>query len=123
MKKKILIVDDEQDAREILARRLQQQHFIVATAGSGKEAISECALDTPDLILLDIALSDTDGFSLVEELERQKLLKKTPVIFITGKDFDYAQIERRFEGLERVDYLQKPVLFEDILGKIREAFA
>lgn len=121
MNKKILVVDDEADALEILAKKLKENNYHVKTASSGEEAINLAKMNKPDLILMDIAMPDMDGYNVAIELKKDATLKDVPIIFITGKDLEYHGIEKRVSELGAYDYLEKPCTFVDILKKVQEA--
>ena len=82
--KKILVVDDEPDLREILQCNLENAGYEVVTAASAEEAIT---LLSPDimLVLLDVMLGGMSGFRMAEKM-RKELHNDTPIIFLTAKD-------------------------------------
>jgi CheY-like chemotaxis protein len=118
MAKTILVVDDELDAREIVAKRLRQNGYIVRTAATGREALAQCRAAKPELVLLDIAIPDMDGYEVAEAVGDDKSLAGMAVIFITGKDLSLQAIEERIARLGPYQYLTKPCSFEDILAKV-----
>ncbi|MFH1247724.1 MAG: response regulator [Candidatus Omnitrophota bacterium] len=121
MKKMILIADDELDALVILEKRLKANDYEVKTAASGKEVIEMVKTCQPDLLLLDIAMSDLDGYSVAQALKQNKSSCPIPIIFITGKELLPNGIETRIDNLGACDYIMKPCSFEDILAKIKKA--
>lgn len=120
MDKKILIVDDEKDALEILDKKLRQNNYAVISAFNGQDAINLCKLNRPDLILLDIAMPDIDGYTVAATLRQDTLLKNIPIIFMTGKELEHRGIEKRISELGAYDYLTKPFSFQEVLAKIKE---
>ncbi|MEK7868162.1 MAG: response regulator, partial [Candidatus Omnitrophota bacterium] len=68
--KKILIIDDEEDIQKLLKIRLEQEGFIVITAGDGEKGVKSAELEMPDLILLDIMMPIVDGYSCLKEIRR-----------------------------------------------------
>ena len=101
----ILVVDDERINIQVLHEGLSTDFGILA-ASSGKEAINVAKDQQPDLILLDIMLSDMSGYEVCEILKNNEETKHIPIIFATGKD----TAEDELKGLKvgAVDYLKKP---------------
>lgn len=98
-----LVVDDEADGAEMLAAVISAEGFSVATAGSIVDARRQMALQTPDVVLLDLMLPDGSGMQLVDDI---KLLNACEVVLITG----HASVESSVEALRlgASDYLVKP---------------
>lgn len=118
--KKILIVDDEEEIREIVKKKLEQKQFEALTASGGEEALSICKARKPDLVLLDIAMPGLDGYQTCEKLKQDKDTRDIPVLFLTAKDLEPGSIVERYRGLGAVGYLPKPSTFDELLGKINE---
>ena len=111
----VLVVDDIEDNREILKRRLEKQGHVVATAEDGKKALAMIEASPPDLVLLDIMMPEMDGFAVLERLKSSAATRDIPVIVISALD-DVASAVRCIEqGAE--DFLSKP--FEPVLLKAR----
>jgi two-component system OmpR family response regulator len=110
---KILVVDDAESILEMLRLSLRFVGFEVATAGSGAEARAVAARFQPDLVLLDVMLPDTDGFTLLRELRRERDL---PVLFLTARD----AVEDRVHGLTlgADDYVTKPFSLEEVVARV-----
>lgn len=119
--KKILIADDEAEVLEIIEKRLRESGYSVKAVSNGKDALDACKLEKFDLLLLDIAMPDMDGYTVAENLRQDKLLKDIPIIFLTGKDLEHEGMQKRIEELGAKDFINKPCKFEDILIKIKEA--
>ena len=83
-KKRILVVDDEADLREILQFPLESEVYFVATAPSAEQALKMLP-EEYDLILLDVMMDGMSGFKMAEKM-RKDLHNATPVIFLTAKD-------------------------------------
>jgi CheY-like chemotaxis protein len=118
--KRILIVDDEKEIGGLIKKKLEQKKYEAKTALSGKEALAICRSTKPDLILLDIAMPDMDGYQFCEQLRGDAEIKNIPVLFLTGKDFDPKGIIKRYKELGACGYITKPSTFEDLLEKIKE---
>ena len=92
--KKILIVDDEADLREMVTSILEQDGFkTIKTAGTVAEALKICRDWEPDLAILDVMLPDGNGFSLFEQM---RTFTEVPVLFLTARGED----EDKLKGLE-----------------------
>ncbi len=103
---RILVVDDVEDNRELLRRRLERQGYEVGQAGGGREAIAAVAQGTFDLVLLDVMMPDVDGYEVLEQLKAAPRTRDIPVVMISALD-DMASVVRCIErGAE--DYLPKP---------------
>jgi CheY-like chemotaxis protein len=86
MSKKILVVDDEPDIREILKQVLEAHGHTVITAGGAKEAIEQLQKSSPDLMFLDIQMPDDSGLAVANELSRST--QAIPFIICTGSKID-----------------------------------
>ncbi len=102
----ILLVDDNAENRETLARRLERQGHTVATAGNGAEALEVARREPFDLVLLDVLMPVLDGYGALEALKADEALRHIPVIMISALD----EIESVVHCIERgaEDYLPKP---------------
>jgi DNA-binding response OmpR family regulator len=118
--KKILVVDDEPDLREILQKKLSQSQFEAIVASGGEEALGICREAKPDLVLLDIAMPGMDGYETCKRLKEDKSTRDIPVLFLTAKDLDPQGITQRFTELGASGYLPKPSTFTELLAKIKE---
>jgi len=95
MARKILIVDDDVDIRELLAELLETHGFDVATAANGREAIDlvRRMTDPPSVILLDLMMPVMDGYGFLEERKKDDTLASIPVAIITaGHGVDSNQL-------------------------------
>ena len=119
--KKILIADDETEVLEILEKRLKESGYALKAVSKGKDALDACKQEKFDLIVLDIAMPDMDGYTVAENLRQDKQLQNIPIIFLTGKELEYKGVQKRIEELGAYDFLIKPCTFEEILSKIKEA--
>lgn len=119
--KKILLVDDETEILELVAKKLREKNYTVTTASRGREALELCRLNRPDLLLLDIAIPDMDGYEVVANLNKDKSTKDIPTIFLTGKELTSESILNRVAELGAYDFLTKPFTIDDLLEKIRKA--
>jgi len=103
---KILIVDDDEVLADVLSRRLVQQGFETLTADSGNEGLARTRSELPDLVILDLCLPDTDGFSICEELADSQETCNIPVIILSG--MDRPDILRRCRAAGCHYFVRKP---------------
>ena len=85
MSTRILVVDDEPDAIELIRFNLKASGYDVITAEDGEEALSKARKFSPDLILLDVMLPEVDGLEVCKILRRDPATSSLPVIMLTAK--------------------------------------
>ena len=90
MKKKVLVVDDEQSILTLLQYNLQQAGYEVITASDGDEGKNLALKENPDLIVLDLMLPKLDGLEVCKQLRQQKNF--TPVLMLTAKDDEFDKV-------------------------------
>lgn len=111
----ILVVDDDEDNREVLRRRLERSGYRVGCAENGVQALTVLAEEAYDLVLLDVMMPELDGYQVLERMKGAPKTRDIPVIMISALD-DVASVVRCIErGAE--DYLPKP--FDPILLRAR----
>jgi two-component system, OmpR family, response regulator len=112
---RLLVVEDEDTIRQLLAGSLRFAGFEVATAASGAEALRAVMGSPPDLVLLDVMMPDGDGFEVVRRIRSSG--PDVPVIFLTARD----DVRDRVTGLALGgdDYVTKPFSLEEVLERIR----
>lgn len=118
MSRKILVVDDEPDALELVAYNLKQAGFSVVTAKDGAEALEKVKSAGPDLIVLDVMLPQMDGFALCRVFKSAPVTAGIPIIMLTAKA---AEIDRVL-GLElgADDYLTKPFSPRELVLRVKK---
>lgn len=102
----LLVVDDDADNRDVLARRLEKQGHWALTVSSGREALSVLAEQPFDLVLLDLMMPEMDGFETLSRIKADPLIRHLPVIMISALD-EVASVVRCIE-MGAADYLPKP---------------
>jgi DNA-binding response OmpR family regulator len=117
MSKKILVVDDNADMREIMQLYMGGQGFTVVIAGDGIEGIEVARLENPDLIVTDASMPILDGIEMVKRLRNQPQFNKVPIVIVTGVG-SRMQREAQKCGADRV--LIKPVTPSELVAKINE---
>ncbi|MGH8028617.1 MAG: response regulator [Arenimonas sp.] len=113
----ILIVDDQPDNREMLATLLGDEGYRTLQASSGMEALDQIALDSPQLILLDVSMPDMDGYAVATLLKADPKTNGIPIIMVTAHTGRGARVVGLHTGAE--DYLTKPVDAPELLLKVR----
>jgi DNA-binding response OmpR family regulator len=112
---KILVVDDEQDLREILEFNLSSEGFEIETASSAEEAL-ELSLEKFDLILLDVMMGGMSGYRMADVIRKERKLG-VPIIFITAKTGEIEMITGFNVGGD--DYITKPFSIKEVVVRIR----
>jgi len=105
MKKKILVVEDENSLREMYQTKLLAEGYEVFVAYNGKMGLSLAELERPNLILLDILMPDVDGYDMLEQLKKTPSTKKIPVIIFSNLS-QKEEIEKGFK-LGAADFIIK----------------
>ncbi len=118
-KESIVVVEDEDDIRELLRYNLTKEGYRVACAASGEEALNLASAAPPDLILLDLMLPGMDGLEVCRRLKRESNTRQTPIIMLTAKG-EEADIVIGLE-LGADDYITKPFSPRILLARIRTA--
>ncbi len=115
--KKILLIEDNELNRDMLARRLIRRGYEVITAINGEEGISMALENAPHLILMDISLPIIDGLEATRRIKANPKTSHIPVIALTA----HAMIGDRDKTLEAGcnDYETKPIEFDRLLIKIQ----
>lgn len=112
----ILIVDDEEDIRKVLGKRLEMAGYQVMTAGNGKAGIETAAREKPDLIIMDVMMPEMNGFEATEALRSKIETAVIPVIMLTAKQDKESELTGIKAGAD--DYLTKPFDKEKLLARI-----
>ncbi len=89
--RRILIVDDEEMSRYVLRQHLVASDRIVVEAGSGQEALRRARDDRPDVVCLDLGMSDLDGFEVLRRLKADPLTRGIPVVIVTGRELSAGE--------------------------------
>ena len=114
MTQTIMVVDDEKRLVSLVESYLSQEGYRVATAYTGKEALSVARKEKPDLIILDIMMPEMDGYEFMEIYRRES---KTPIIVLTAR----VEEEEQVIGLElgADDYVTKPFRPRALMARVR----
>ena len=117
-KKRILVVDDEADLREMLSLRLEANGYEVLTAADGEEGLAKARKEKPDLIILDLMLPKVDGYKICLMLEYDEKYKKIPIILFTARAQETDVSMGEEVGADA--YIIKPFEPGILLAKIKE---
>ena len=105
-KAKVLVVDDDDDVREVVRRVLDRDGYQVLEARTGAEGVKLAVAETPKLILMDISMPDMDGYEATRQINGDPSLASIPVIFITGRSA--AEDNGQSFASGAVSYICKP---------------
>src|SRR6185437_14171692 len=111
----VLVVDDEPNIRELVQVALKFHGCSVTTTATGMDALRLAALDSPDLIVLDVMLPDIDGFEVCRRLRASA--NDVPVIFLTARDTTSDTVTGLTLGGD--DYITKPFSVEALVARVR----
>ena len=112
---RVLVVDDEPNITELVAMALKYVGFDVATASSGRDALSSVGDFRPDLIVLDVMMPDLDGFEVCRRLRADGI--RVPVVYLTARDATEDKVRGLTIGGD--DYVTKPFSLEERVARIR----
>lgn len=117
MPKKILIVEDEANIRELLRLYLEREGYTVLEAENGVEGIKKWKSDKPDMLLLDVMMPVMDGWEVCREIRAES---DVPIIMLTAK----GETADRVSGLEMGadDYIVKPLAMPEVIARVRAVF-
>ncbi|MDP8234349.1 MAG: response regulator [Candidatus Saelkia tenebricola] len=118
MAKRVLVVDDEPDIRDILKILLEAEGFEVEEASNGKEALEKIEHRPPDLVITDYVMPISDGIELCKMIKRDILVRHIPVIMLTGKKEDVTD---KITGIDAGadDYIVKTADEKEILARVK----
>ena len=117
MPRKILIVEDNQDSRELVVKVLKSKGYLTIEAEDGEEALEKARAEKPDLVLLDISLPKLNGYEVAQRLKAMEEFQEIPIVAFTAhamKGDREKVIVAGFEG-----YISKPVNIRELPDQIR----
>lgn len=114
--RKILVVDDNVDSRELVNKVLRQHGFLLIEAADGEEALSKAFSERPDLILMDRSLPKLDGLEVTRRLKSSKEFEKTPIIALTAHAMRGDKESALAAGC--AGYIAKPINVRTLAGEI-----
>ena len=111
--RKILVVDDEQNIRQIILKYAKFEGYDAEEASNGLEAVDMCRKNDYDLIIMDIMMPELDGFSACREIRKTK---NTPVIMLSARGEEYDRIHGFETGVD--DYVVKPFSPKELMMRV-----
>ncbi len=118
----ILVVDDEDAVRSVIAEALRLDGFEVREAQSGQEALEQVILDPPDLLVVDVLMPEMDGFTLCQKIRAMpEPLNRLPIILLTALDTTLGRQVGQEVGADL--YLTKPFSPRQLRQKVRQVLA
>jgi two-component system cell cycle response regulator DivK len=118
MTKRILVVEDQEDNRQILRDLLGNAGFELDEAENGQDAIDQVAKRRPDLILMDIQLPVMDGYEATRRIKSDPATQAIPIIVVTSYALSGDENKARAAGCDA--YVTKPYSPRQLLAKVRE---
>ena len=115
-RRRVLVVDDYPDAREMYAEYLKYSGFDVIEAGNGREALERALDSAPDIILMDLSLPVMDGWEATRRLKADKLTAGIPIVALTGHALAGILEGAKNAGCDA--FVTKPCLPEDLVKEI-----
>ena len=117
MGRKILVVDDEKNIRELISYNLSQEGYEILTAADGREAEEMVEGKDVDLIILDLMLPEIDGFTLCRRLKSSDKFRQIPIIMLTARDEETDKVVGLELGAD--DYITKPFGTRELVARVR----
>ncbi len=121
MSKRILVVEDQEDNRQIIRDMLSATEYEITEAENGEQALAAVAKQRPDLILMDIQLPIMDGNEATRRIKADPALRSIPIIAVTSYALSGEEQNARAAGCD--DYMPKPYSPRHLLAKIRQYLA
>ncbi len=118
MSKRILVVEDHEDNRQILRDLLASAGYEMIEAENGEDGVAAAAAQQPDLILMDIQLPILDGYEATRRIKADPALKAIPIIVVTSYALSGDEEKARIAGCDA--YIAKPYSPRQLLARIKE---
>ena len=118
MSRCILVVEDQEDNRQIVRDLLTITDYEVTEAENGEEALASVAKQRPDLILMDIQLPGLDGYEATRRIKANPALRHIPIIVVTSYALSGDDVKAFAAGCDA--YVTKPFVPRELLAKVRE---
>ena len=116
---RVLVVDDDPDSVDLLARWLAMEGYDILTAKSGAEALQAIGAARPDLVLLDLLIPPPDGLSVIRAVKRDRDMSTIPIVVMTVKRDVGSKIEALRTGAD--DFIVKPFHFDELDAVLRSS--
>jgi two-component system, cell cycle response regulator DivK len=118
MSKRILVVEDQPDNRQIIRDMLAGTDYEITEAEDGEQALAAVAQERPDLILMGIQLPIMDGYEVTRQIKTNPALRSIPIIAVTSRALNGEEQTARSAGCD--DYVPEPYSPRQVLTKIRQ---
>jgi two-component system phosphate regulon response regulator PhoB len=118
MRKKILVVEDDPDQRELIRWHLKRAGYSTGTASRGFDALVKSRALSPDLIVLDLMMPGINGFEICKAMRKNPATAATPVLMLTSMCTDYSRTMGFEAGINA--FMNKPYVPEELLSTIQE---
>ncbi len=118
-KKKVLVIDDENDILLIIKSALHEEGYDVTTANNGYDGLALAEDASPDLIILDIMMPEMDGFEVLQQLRENEKTARIPIVILTGMSSKDKIREALNKGIDY--YIVKPFEYQDLVSKVKIA--
>lgn len=117
MSKKILIVEDDGNIRELLRLYLEREGYEITEAANGEEGVAQWRKVNPDMILLDVMMPVMDGWQVCKIIRAES---KVPIIILTAKGETFDKVNGLEMGAD--DYIVKPLEMREVVARVRAVF-
>lgn len=116
-KKRVLVVDDEPDVRDVLRIILEAEEFEVTEAENGEDALEKVAKRPPDLIIIDFMMPKLNGPEVCKAIKKDILLRHIPILMLTGR----GELSDKIKGIDAGadDYIVKPFEPTELLARVK----
>lgn len=114
VRKKILVVEDEEEILDIIRRYLEKERFEVIVAVQGKEGLGRARTETPDLIILDLMLPEMDGLEVIREIRKDSVI---PLLIVSARGDETDRVVGLELGAD--DYVTKPFSPRELMARVK----
>jgi two-component system KDP operon response regulator KdpE len=112
----ILVVEDDDETRQVLVRELGSRGYRIQEAADGRSALERWGSQRPDVVLLDLGLPDMDGLEIIRRMRREAM---TPIVILSGRYAEREKVEALDRGAD--DYVTKPFGLAELHARLRVA--
>jgi len=116
----VLIIEDEEDTRDIMKLVLTDSGFDVATAATGESGLKAIKKKVPDLIVLDILLPDITGLTLLDKLKANDKYKSIPIVVVTAVAKEIGVKEEIAKKYPEVGFVEKPFSVDSLIAAVKK---
>lgn len=117
MKSRVLIVEDQEDLRDVLRLALEGAGYSVIEAQNGREGVEQAILERPDLVIMDIQMPVLDGYDATREIKASPDISRTPIIALSSFAMKGDEEKARAAGCD--DYVTKPFSPKQMVALVR----